>query len=359
MRISHLRFDEFRNFERLEFKPADGINHIFGQNGQGKTNLLEGLYLLAQLKSFRQARPENLIRQGAVAACIRALVSSGGVEHRLQLVLTPGERRLQVDGLKTTAADFLGLVRVILFAPEETAVARGAPAGRRAMIDRGIFLIDSGYLHQARLFRRCLLQRNTLLRSGRLSEREYDLWTWRLAESGAAIRLRRRRYLEEIKPLLQQCYSELSGGKEQVDMRLSARSDGGTEELLNELFRLKERDLAQGQTLAGPHRDDITFIVNGRPLRQYGSQGQQRSFVLAFKCAQLLDYRQRTGHCPVLLLDDINSELDADRRDALFRFVFSNSGQVFLTTTESVLGRTKVRHLSCRMQAGSLTVGLS
>ncbi|RME38011.1 MAG: DNA replication and repair protein RecF, partial [Deltaproteobacteria bacterium] len=206
MRICHVRLGGFRNFDQLEFQPSGGINLIYGNNGQGKTNLLESLYLLAQLKSFRPARPENLIGHGASAAQIRARVNSAGVEHHLQLLLTTGERRLQVDGKKAQAADFLGLVKILLFAPEETGLVRGAPTGRRAFVDRGIFLIDTGYLQLARQFRRCLLQRNTLLRSGRMSDREYDLWSRRLAESGADIRRKRLQYLEEIRPLLQQCY---------------------------------------------------------------------------------------------------------------------------------------------------------
>ncbi|RMF44888.1 MAG: DNA replication/repair protein RecF [Deltaproteobacteria bacterium] len=356
MRIEHLVFRGFRNFEDLDLSPAPGINLVWGDNGQGKTNLLEGIYLLAQLKSFRPARQEHLIARGAGAASLAVRIRVSDVQHRLEMNLTPGERRLRADGQQLTAtAEFLGRLRVILFAPEETTVVRGAPSGRRAMLDRGIFLADSGYLRRAREYRRCLLQRNSLLRSGQVSAKVLEPWTVRLAESGAELRRRRNHYLERLRPLLQQCYLEISGGRERVDIRLPTRGGDDVEALLNELHRQRDREFSLGQTLAGPHRDDVAFQLDGRPLRQYGSQGQQRSFVLAFKCAQLLDFQQTKGFLPVLLLDDINSELDGHRREAFFAFLLANSGQVFLTSTDADTCRIEDRQLTrYYMHAGSL-----
>ncbi|GAB4164802.1 MAG: DNA replication/repair protein RecF [Geothermobacteraceae bacterium] len=358
MRIEHLVFRGFRNLENLELSPAPGINLIWGDNGQGKTNLLEGIYLLAQLKSFRPARQEHLVARGASGAGLAARIRVKDVEHRLDMNLTSAERRLRVDSQPVATAEFLGILRVILFAPEETTVVRGAPSGRRAMLDRGIFLADSGYLQRAREYRRCLLQRNSLLRSGQISAKTLEAWTVRLAKSGADLRRLRSCYLERLRPLLQQCYQELSAGRERVDIRLSARSEGDVEALLEELHRQKGREVALGQTLAGPHRDDVSFQIDGRPLRQYGSQGQQRSFVLAFKCAQLLDFKKERGFFPVLLLDDINSELDGRRREAFFAFLLANSGQVFLTSTDADACRIEDRQLTrYHMHAGSLAAG--
>ncbi|TYO97671.1 DNA replication and repair protein RecF [Geothermobacter ehrlichii] len=335
MRLERLVLAGFRNLAEQEFVPGPGINLIWGNNGQGKTNLLEAVYLLTQLKSFRTARLQQLIAWDGESARLSALTRSGQVGHELRLVLHRGEKRGFVDGERVrSVADFLGHLQTVLFAPEETALIRGGPAGRRALLDRAIFLTDPAFLQVARDYRRCLEQRNRLLKKDVVRAEELRPWSERLAEAGARLRRARLDFAARIRPHLAECYRFITGGKETADLAFGRQVTADAAALLEELARVEERERLCRQTLAGPHRDEVAFSLDGRPLRHYGSQGQQRSFILAFKCAQLLDYRREKGHFPVLLLDDLTSELDRNRRQAFFAFVRENSGQVFLTTTD-------------------------
>ncbi len=335
MRLERLTLAGFRNLTEQDLVPGPGINLLWGDNGQGKTNLLEAIYLLAQLKSFRTARLQQLIAWNDESARLAARARSGQVGHELRLVLSRGEKRGFVDGERVrSAADFLGRLQAVLFAPEETALVRGGPAGRRSLLDRAVFLTDPTFLQVAKDYRRCLEQRNRLLKKDIVREDELRPWSERLAEAGARLRRARFDFVARIRPHLAECYRFITGGRETADLSFGRQVRADAAALLEELARVGERERGCRQTLAGPHRDEVFFSLDNRPLRQYGSQGQQRSFILAFKCAQLLDFRRRHGRYPVLLLDDLTSELDRNRRQAFFAFVRENSGQVFLTTTD-------------------------
>jgi DNA replication and repair protein RecF len=352
MYLERLALQNFRNLCKTELTWSPGFNVIWGLNAQGKTNLLEAIYLLGHLKSFRSARGHDLIQNQQESAWLGGSVYSQQVSHRLELALHEKGRNPKVDG-KTVQrlSQFLGYLRPILFTPEEMGLIKGYPAGRRALLDRAILQTDSTYLDRVQEFERILRQRNQLLKKA-ASDSEIDVWSEKLASSGGRIRLDRFDYLLRFQKYLQQVYREISRGAEQVEIRHPGEYGSKVElqdKLLQQLYdnRVRERQLRQ--TLAGPHRDDPEFLIDDKPLRTFGSQGQQRSFLLAFKAGQVLDLEETLGDSPVLLLDDLASELDQQRQSGFFDFLKARQGQVFITTTHPAnLGETVLQ--SARFQ---------
>ena len=335
MILRKLSLTHYRNFRREKIQPGQNFNIFWGDNAQGKTNLLEAIYLLSNLKSFRSSKTEELIRHGEKQANISADIDKQGVLHQLSIGLGTAEKSYRVNGKNPDGVgEFLGFFKTVLFAPEEINLIKSFPAGRRALIDRAVYFTAPDYLQLARDYQRQLKQRNRLLKEKQHSDGLLP-WTEGLIKNGARLRRARINYLKRITPLIQQTYTRICRGKEEVDIRYPGQDDVDQEALLRQEFHaVCEREWRYQQTLAGPHRDDPQFLLLGTSLKAFGSQGQQRSFILAFKCAQVLDLEQQTGETPVLLLDDLGSELDPGRRQAFFEFVQQRDGQVFMTTTE-------------------------
>lgn len=335
MLLQKLNFVGFRNLDGQYIEPATGFNVIWGDNAQGKTNILEAINLLSQLKSFRTSSRESLINNQSEFARLAAGISIGDVYNRLTITLSREGKSASFNGKRiNNDGDILGRLKTVLFAPEEISLVRGNPAGRRALLDRAVFQSNTGFLHEARDYQRCLKQRNRLLKD-KAAEKELKPWTEKLIISGARLRRARFEFIDRLRPLLEKCYSEICQGQEIIDLGFSPRVSDEPENIAADMARVAVRERQYQQTLAGPHRDDLLFLLDGRSLRQYGSQGQQRSFMLAFKSAQVMDTEQQTGSTPVLLLDDLTSELDSRRRQAFFDFLLARRGQVFLTTTDA------------------------
>lgn len=339
---------DYRNIEGAEIEPDPGFNVLWGDNAQGKTNLLEGIYLLGNLRSFRGSRNDELLRHGAATCRLAGDVVCREVRRRIELTIGKTGKSAKVDDKEVKKAGlFMSYLRPVLFSPEEVNLIKGNPAGRRALIDRAVFQSDPGYLERAQEYDLCLRQRNRLLKEGK-GEQEIAPWTEQLIRSGARIRSDRQRYLERLLPLLREAYSSIAGGREEADLRYplaAADEEDLRASLRRELTRQCDRERMLGQTLAGPHRDDPIFLVDGRPVRLFGSQGQQRSYMLAFKTGQIMDLERQLGEPPVLLLDDMTSELDRRRQGFFFRFLLERRGQVFITTTEKQpLLKEGIRH---------------
>lgn len=359
MRLEQLSLSNYRNIEQAEFIPVPGFNVLWGDNAQGKTNLLEAIYLLGHLRSFRSSRSEELVRQGEPVCRLKATVTSLEVRRQVELTLGSEGRSARIDGKEVRSPGlFMRSVRPVLFAPEEVSLVKGYPAGRRALLDRAIFQSDPDYLERAQLYARCLRQRNLLLRQGRV-EAEIDPWTEQMIQAGARLRFDRLCYLKQLIPLLCETYRQIAGNREEAELLYPAAEGSETElaaALRRDFEKLHQRERTFGQSLAGPHRDDPLFQVDGRPLRLYGSQGQQRSFILAFKTAQVIDLERRLGEPPVLLLDDMTSELDRRRQSFFFRFLLERQGQVFITTTDARTLRAEGIHQArfFRIEKGTL-----
>ncbi len=335
MFLEQITARRFRNLADVSLCWGEGFNVVWGRNAQGKTNLLEAVYLLGHLKSFRGARAAELMQEGAEACRIGGRVISGGVQHQLELTIEERGLTPRLDGKGVNRlSQFLGTVRPVLFTADELGLLKGSPAGRRALLDRAVLQADPTYLDRVQAFQKVLRQRNQLLKE-RAPAAQLAPWDEALIEHGARLRFDRGQYLTRLRPLLRQVGAEIADGEE-ID--LLYRQVG--EELANcraqlghDVERLHGRERLLGQTLAGPHRDDPEPLVGGKPLKLFGSQGQMRSFLLAFKAAQLLDLERLLGEPPLLLLDDLASELDADRQASFFAFLRRRRGQVLITTT--------------------------
>jgi len=338
MILNNLKLRCYRNLKETNFSWDEHFNVIFGHNAQGKTNLLEAIYLLGNLKSFRGARGQELINHTAETAWISAGITKDGVQHRLEIGLQKNGRNPRVDG-KTVQklSQFLSYFRVVLFTPEELGNIRGFPAGRRSLLDRAILQTEPAYLDRVQEFDRTLRQRNQLLKQ-QADATVLAPWTEALIRAGSRVRYDRQVYLERFVPRLCTVYREITGDTETAGLNYSVERMSQAElatQLETALHRLAPREKKLGLTLAGPHRDDLDFLVDGRSLRCFGSQGQQRSYLLAFKAAQVMDLEEQFREPPVLLLDDLASELDNSRQAGFFNFLLNQRGQVFLTSAQT------------------------
>ncbi|NTW88083.1 MAG: DNA replication/repair protein RecF [Desulfobulbaceae bacterium] len=339
MRLRSLAVADFRNVHSVHIEPGERFNLLHGLNGQGKTNILEAIYLLGSPRSFRTSRLPELIKHGERQAQIQGAVESGGIENRLRLVIEVAGRKVEIDGKAVhKASELHGKLNSVVFSPDDTGMVRMGPESRRRYLDRAVYMGDIGYLHCWHNYQRILKQRNHLLKS---SDRTgLDIWTEKLADTGAEVIERRLKFVAVLDDKLQKYYATISGGSETSRIIYQPDGVGSTEresicEELLELFKRHQRsDERYGTTTAGPHRDDLTFILDERPLKAFGSQGQQKSFVLALKMAEMDNLHETFGEAPLLLLDDMSSELDARRNHNLMEFLTTRKIQVFITTTE-------------------------
>lgn len=338
MQLEQLTARSFRNLADVDLAWGTGFNIIWGNNAQGKTNLLEAVYLLGHLKSFRGARTAELIQEGMCAARLSGRLISGNVQHRLDLTLEQQGQTPRLDGKPVQRlSQFIGTLRPVLFTADELILLKGSPAGRRTLLDRAVLQADPGYLDRFQTYNRVLRQRNQLLRE-KAAAAILEPWNEALVENGAHIRHDRLIYLEGLRQVLAGIGREIADSDERLELQYlqatsSVNRDGLCTELRHELERLHVRERQLGQTLVGPHRDDPEPRIDGRPLKLFGSQGQHRSFLLAFKAAQLIDLERRLDEPPLLLLDDLASELDARRQASFFAFLRRRRGQVLITTT--------------------------
>ena len=339
MRLRSVAVADFRNVRSVHIEPGERFNLLHGLNGQGKTNLLEAIYLLGSPRSFRTSRLTELVRHGERQAQIQGTVESGGIENKLWLIIETAGRKMEIDGKAVhKASELHGKLNSVVFSPDDTGMVKMGPESRRRYLDRAVYMGDIGYLHSWHSYQRILKQRNNLLKSA--DRTGLDIWTEKLAETGAEVIERRLRFVAVLDGKLQKYYATIAGNCE--TSRLSYLPDGvqSTErelirEELLELFKRQQRaDERYGTTTAGPHRDDLTFVLDNRPLKAFGSQGQQKSFVLALKMAEMDNLHETFGEAPLLLLDDMSSELDARRNHNLMEFLTTREIQVFITTTE-------------------------
>ncbi len=339
MRLLKLAIANFRNITALRIEPGERFNLFYGLNGQGKTNLLEAIYLLGSPRSFRTSRLPELIKHGERLSQVQGAVKSSGVSSKISIMLETAGRRVDIDGKGIhRASDLHGRLNAVIFSPDDTGMVRMGPEARRRYLDRAVYTGDIGYLHCWHDYQRTLKQRNHLLKCS--DKTGLDIWTEKLAVAGGEVIERRLRFVEVLDGKQRRHYATISDNSEtsrisyQPDGVLSSEREQIRAELL-ELFKRHERsDERYGTTTAGPHRDDLTFTLNGRQLKAFGSQGQQKSFVLALKMAEMENLQEIFGESPLLLLDDMSSELDSRRNHNLMEFLTTRDIQVFVTTTE-------------------------
>ncbi|HWV37982.1 MAG TPA: DNA replication/repair protein RecF [Vulgatibacter sp.] len=347
MRLLELRLHDFRNVEvaRLEIGPRATV--IVGPNGQGKTNLLEAAYFLATLRPLRASRPAELVRFGAPGCRVEGRFAFGGSRRDFAVTIEDGARQAWVDGKKVRdLEEYFGGVSVVAFTPDDLALVKGGPEGRRRALDRAVFNRFPGYLAESREYGRALRARNRLLRE-EAAPRMIEAFDAPLARLGARLTSRRLALVSELAPRFTEVLARLGQGELRGEIRYAPKVAEGAEgeeaiaaRLEEELSRRLGRDRERGFTSVGPHADTLGIQLGGRPARLYASQGQQRAIVLALKIAEIENLRQSHGYQPLLLLDDVSSELDRTRNEQLMHHLAGMEGQVILTTTDpEVLGR--------------------
>jgi DNA replication and repair protein RecF len=340
---------------------------LWGDNGQGKTNVLEAIYYLATLRSFRTPRVQEAIQVGVMAegrAHLAARVEHRGLERSVEIELGPAGRSARLDGKAVRgAASVFGAVSVVLFVPEDLLLPRAAPAARRRFLDMAVFNVERGYYKEAVAFQRVLKNRNLLLRRGRPDPILLETYDDELSRTGARLVVRRRELVAELGPRTSALFRALHGP---LDVGISYRSDPTVAAAVDEpgvraalragLDGRRALDERRRFTTFGPQSDDVEITLQGRPAREHASQGQLRSLVLAVKLAELTHVEARLGDTPILLLDDVPSELDSTRRGFLFEMVAGLSCQTIISVTErevipEMSERTDYRLLQGRLQA--------
>lgn len=343
MFLSALALRDFRNYAGLELCFGHGVNVLFGKNAQGKTNILEAIYLLARSGSHRAERDSEMVRWGADSFLACGTFSEGGREFSVEVSFGGQKgKQVRVNRIPKKAAEaLLPEVRVVMFVPDDLQIVKGPAALRRKFMDQQISSVNVSYAYDLARYTRVLSQRNSLLRTGlRPSDPTVEVWTEQLVQHGSVIYRKRLDALLKISPTAKKVHRDLTGSEQlEVTYRPSVPITGKeTMEEISWLFqrRLSERaqlEQQKGMTLVGPHRDDIAFSIDGQDARHFGSQGQQRSVVVSMKVAELHHIKSETGTYPILLLDDILSELDASRRHGLLNAV-EQQVQLFLTCTD-------------------------
>jgi DNA replication and repair protein RecF len=336
VRLERVRLGNFRNYESLDFEPAAGLNVLVGPNAQGKSNLLEALAMLATGKSFRAHRESELIRDGAERAEIggEARVAAGQIRLRCTIAQTPAGTRksFEVNGGAVGFARFLGRTRVVTFVPADLQLVAGGPSLRRSFLNGALAQLSPTYYRDLALYQKIVQQKSALLRGAIAPDRDLLLaYNDELRRPASALIAARRAFVDELAAATAEIYARWRGTHERLGVTYAPNPDGDVGEALAAQL---EAEVRRRTTLVGPHRDDLRLLVDGKPLAAFGSQGQQRTAVLALKVGEYDVMRARTHDAPILLLDDVLSELDAERA-AGFLAAVGGYEQAFLTTTEA------------------------
>ena len=339
MQLRRLWLTDFRSYEAADVALAPGLTAVVGDNGQGKSNLLEAVAYLATLSSFRGAPTEALVRQGASTAVVRAEIARDDRELLVEAEIVPGGRsRLQVNRQRVQRSrDLLGALRVSVFAPDDLALVKAGPAGRRRFLDDALVALSPRNDDLRTEVDRVLRQRNALLKqaAGRLSpevELTLDVWDEKLVTAGTRLGERRVALLADLSPYLGRAYGDLAGADVEIGARYESAWWGSEGGLAAALAAARDEELRRRLTLVGPHRDEVAFSIDGLPARTHASQGEQRSLALALRLAAHRLVADATETPPVLLLDDVFSELDPARCDALVTHLLATGAQTIVTT---------------------------
>jgi DNA replication and repair protein RecF len=349
VRLLRLTLHDFRNLERVELTPSVRATIAVGPNGQGKTNLLEGLFFLATLKPLRASRLAELVRFGAERSRVTGRFVLGGAEREIAVEVAQGIRQAFVDGKKAPSLEeYFGGVAVVAFTPDDLDVVKGGPEGRRQFLDRAVFNRFPAYLRESRAYARALKARNRLLKE-RVAPAYLASWDETLATTGARLWTRRRALLDELAPRALAAFSLIGRTADPPSFTYAAAhlaADIATADepalaraLRESLVLRRVRDIERGFTSVGPHADDVEMRLGEHVARAFASQGQQRALVLGWKIAEIENLASALGFLPLLLLDDVSSELDPERNAYLMEYLAKSGAQVFLTTTDPGLVR--------------------
>ncbi|RRF96904.1 MAG: DNA replication/repair protein RecF [Lachnospiraceae bacterium] len=334
MIVKSLELMNFRNYERLSIEFDPSTNIIYGDNAQGKTNILEAICVSGTSRSLRGSRDREMIRFGQDEAHIRTIVEKDSNEYRIDIHLKKNHSKgIAVNKIPIKkSSELFGILNIIFFSPEDLSIIKSGPEKRRRFIDMELCQIDKIYLYNLTEYNKALNQRNRLLKDIVRNKKLLDtlpVWDDKLAEFGSKIIKRREQFVEEIAPVVNVLHREISNEREDVKLFYEKNiSADGMREALDFSF---DNDMRLGSTTKGPHRDDLRFDLGDVDLRKYGSQGQQRTAALSLKLSEVSMMEKETGEKPVLLLDDVLSELDSRRQKDLLKSL--SDTQTLITCT--------------------------
>lgn len=334
MYIKSLELKNYRNYEGLSINFDSGTNILYGDNAQGKTNILEAAYLCSTTKSHRGSKDREMIRFGEDEAHIRMQVFRNGITHKLDMHLKKNRSKgIAIDGVPIRkASELFGILNIVFFSPEDLNIIKNGPSERRRFLDSEICQLSRLYLIQLMNYNKIIAQRNKLLKEISFSANLTDtleVWDLQLVRYGKSVIRERMHFVERLNGILKDIHSSLTGGKEEIQI---VYEPNVSEEMFEEeLARNRERDLHFRQSCIGPHRDDFRVSVNGIDIRRFGSQGQQRTAALSLKLAEIRLVEQEVKDTPVLMLDDVLSELDSSRQNYLLQSI--HNIQTLITCT--------------------------
>ena len=334
MTVKSLELDHFRNYESLTIDFEEGINILYGDNAQGKTNILEAVYLSGTTKSHKGSKDKEMIRFGADESHIRILIEKKEKQYQIDMHLKKNRSKgIAINKIPIQrASELFGILNIIFFSPEDLNLIKNGPSERRRFMDLELCQLDKIYLNDLSKYNKILNQRNKLLKDIAFRPDLKDtlcVWDLQLAEYGRKIIKRRQDFVNQLSEIVKVIHSKLSGGREEL---LLAYEPQVSEEFFEqELEHAHEKDLKYGQTTIGPHRDDISFTIYGVDIRKFGSQGQQRTSALALKLSEIEFVKKIIKDTPILLLDDVLSELDSNRQNYLLNNI--SSTQTIITCT--------------------------
>ena len=334
MHLAHLRLRDFRNYQRLDADFAPGFHLLLGDNAQGKTNVLEAIYLMATLRSFRGVGGAQMIRHGQKGYFVGGTVVGQG-EREIKIYWAALERKLALDGQPVKRlSDYLGVLRAVVFCTEDLHLVKGTARSRRRFLDLLLAQTQPGYLPLLQRYMRSVRARNALLKQRLVDEAALDSFSQELVKLGDEIIRDRRELAPKFSPLARLAYRRISNDAEElrIEYQPSVKKDFAVE-----LAQSRCRERTHRSTLVGPHRDELQLLLNGKSAAQFGSEGQKRTLAIAFKMAQAEYLAGIHGLPPVLLIDDVMGELDEKRRSGFLPLLDQarkSSSQVFMTATE-------------------------
>jgi DNA replication and repair protein RecF len=339
MILKEIKLNNFRNYSEQSISFDEKVNVIFGKNGQGKSNLLEGINLLSMGKSFRTPRVSEMIRFGESFFRVSGVFEKRGRDLSLEVMMSLEEKRFKIDGNQCFKnADLLENAYIVVFSPEDLAVVKEEPEKRRRFIDREIFQIRPLYYKDLSKYKKSLIQRNAVMKDEFINEYMLEAWDENLINYGSRVMIERNRFIDKLKRVSSQIHSALTGGNEKLEIvyESSIKASDNLEEQKSiyaaKIREFREKDIARTSTSRGPHKDDLKIYLNETDVRNYGSQGQQRTAALSLKLAEIQIIKDETGEDAIVLLDDVLSELDNERQYFLINS-FSNN-QIFISTAE-------------------------
>lgn len=343
MYIKKIKLTNFRNYEDETISFSDKVNIILGNNGQGKTNLLEGIYLNAFGKSFKKISDRDMIKFGR-EFCRVEIISENrfGEEEKAEIVIDSlGKKGIKINGVRMRkTSEMMDRMFITVFSPEDLKIVKDEPGRRRKFIDRELCQIRMGYLSDLNDYKKSLKQRNAYLKEEFIGEDILYIWDRELAKYGSKIIKKRREYIKKLNDISPKIHRSISGGKENITVKYEPSIDFVNEEdYMKFLMSIRDDDIRNRSTSKGPHRDDFRIEIDGIDIRKFGSQGQQRTAALSLKLSEIKIIEEEKGEKPVLLLDDVLSELDVNRQSFLIKSIESN--QMFITDTDIMTGVAK------------------